>query len=79
MAHLPKYQKRLKDFEKSVKKTANAIGSAIVKTVKAVQFNIGGGLGIGFETQLKIKRAMVTGTVAQNVSLLARYVSIKTS
>ena len=35
--------------------TANAIGSAIVKTVKAVQFNIGGGLGIGFETQLKIK------------------------
>ena len=51
----PKVPEWLKDFEKSVKKTANAIGSAIVKTVKAVQFNIGGGLGIGFETQLKIK------------------------
>ena len=51
----PKVPEWLKDFEKSVKKTANAIGSAIVKMVKAVQFNIGGGLGIGFETQLKIK------------------------
>ena len=51
----PKVPEWLKDFEKSVKKTANAIGSAIVKTVTAVQFNIGGGLGIGFETQLKIK------------------------
>ena len=51
----PKVSEWLKDFGKSVKKTANAIGSAIVKTVRAVQFNIGGDLEIGFETQLKIK------------------------
>ena len=50
-----KYQNGWKILKKSVKKTANAIGNAIVKTVKAVQFNIGGGLRIGFETQLKIK------------------------
>ena len=51
----PKVPEWLKDFEKKCKKDSKCYRQRNCKTVKAVQFNIGGVLRIGFETQLKIK------------------------
>ena len=51
----PKLPEWLDDLGKSAKKAAKAIGTAITKTVQAMQLSVGGGLGIGFTQKAEWK------------------------